>query len=431
MDLSPDQKNAVTRLEAGESLFLTGGAGTGKSETIRAFLERNPTRPIIRLASTGAAAQLIGGQTVHSFFRLPFSIHMPGPVEVSKKTLAVLRRTSTILIDEISMLRIDVFQAVVDRLMSARRGPGPFGGYQLVAVGDFAQLPPVMPWSEKQAVEHGYGRGALYAFQAKTWKDFGMAELTTVHRQAGDRPFAEWLGRLRLGEIPDLDMVNGRVREALPGAVKLVAINRMAQEINDREMAALPGDWATNEGRVSGAFSERDMRVPVQLALKPGARVILCANNMLAGYVNGSTGQLLELGRDEEGRTRARVRLDTGRVVSVTPFCWEASAYAPHAGAAGFSRIVTGTYTQLPILPGWAITIHRSQGMSIPRVHIDPTGIFEAGQAYVALSRATSLSGLTLATEVRPEDVLSDPRIRPMLSTRIRPTREDEPAPAP
>jgi ATP-dependent DNA helicase PIF1 len=407
---SEDQESAIARLEMGESLFLTGGAGTGKSETIREFLRRRPRLPVARLASTGAAAQLIGGQTVHSFFRLPPAIHAPGPVTPAASLARALRGARTILIDEISMLRVDVFQAILDRLDACRRGPGPFGGFQLVAVGDFAQLPPVMPESEREVVEHHYGDGAVFAFQSPAWSDLHTAELKTIHRQSADLAFARWLGDLRRGETPDLGLVNARVGAPQADAVKLVATNKAASAINDREMAALPGAFVEIEGRFTAGFSERDMRVPTRLALKPGARVILCANNAQAGYANGSTGRLVRCGRDDKGQPFAHVRLDAGALVNVASHVWEAVSYVG-GGAEGFTRQVTGSYRQLPILPGWAITIHRAQGMSIPKVHVDPRGIFEAGQAYVALSRATSLAGLTLAAPLRERDVMIDPRV--------------------
>lgn len=428
MQFSRDQEEALTRLSSGESLFLTGGAGTGKSQTFREFLRRNPHKPVVRLASTGQAAQLIEGQTVHAFFRLPPSIHQPGEVDVHPGLQNLLRRTRHILIDEISMLRIDVFQAVVDRLRACRCGPGPFGGYQLVAVGDFAQLPPVLPEAEKKPIAHYYGKDRLYAFQSEAWQGFGVAELTTLHRQSKDLDFALWLNKLRHGELPDLDLVNAQVGETLTGAVQLVATNKAAQIINERAMERLPGTPVVIEGRSAGKVSDREMRVPRELALKRGARVILCANNQSEGYVNGSTGTLADLRRGRDGRPTARVALDDGRLVTVTSHTWETSEYRPHEREAGFFRAVTGKYNQLPILPGWAITIHRAQGMSMPRVHVDPSGIFEAGQAYVALSRATSLKGLTLQSPLLPRHVRFDDRIKGLLSAPAHPGKE-EPCP--
>lgn len=419
MQLSEDQEDAVTRLEMGESLFLTGGAGTGKSATIQEFLRRRPSLPVARLASTGAAAQLIGGQTVHSFFRLPPAIHIPGRVDIPAGVQRSLRGARIILIDEISMLRIDAFQAILDRLRGCRKGPGPFAGFQLVVVGDFAQLPPVMTESERDVVAHHYGDGALFAFQSPAWDALGRAELTTIHRQAEDLSFARWLDGMRRGETPDIRLVNDRVGASSDEAVKLVATNKAAGAINDREMARLPGDFIHLEGRSGGAFSERDMRVPMHLSLKVGARVILCANNAQNGYVNGSTGRLVRCGLDASKKAFAHVRLDGGRLVNVVPHAWESVAYvAGGAGSAPFTRQVTGAYRQLPILPGWAITIHRSQGMSIPKVHVDPRGIFEAGQAYVALSRATSLAGLTLEAPLEPRHVMIDPRVTGFISRR-------------
>ncbi|MCW3782944.1 ATP-dependent DNA helicase [Defluviimonas salinarum] len=418
MRFSEDQEEALSRMDAGESLFLTGGAGTGKSATIEEFVRRHPRRPIARLASTGAAAQLIGGQTVHSFFQVGANIHRPHELRMPDRLRQKIKCFQTLIIDEISMLRIDTFQAVRDRLYGAARGFGDFAGYQLIVVGDFAQLPPVITETELPAISHLYGESNQFAFQSRYWPGLKTQVLNTNHRQSEDRDFARWLEEMRKGRIPDLDWINTRVCPPLEGATHLVSTNRAAQEINARAMAALPGGHYRIEGRLTGSFAERDARVPQELILKPGARVIICANDLQAGYANGSTGTLLSCSRDGSRKPIAHVRLDNGTEVQVKQHFWESVEFLPGSNGQAFERHVRGGYHQLPLLPGWAITIHRSQGMSIDRLHVDPRGIFEAGQAYVALSRATRVSGLSLAAPLLDKHVLIDERVSTFLAGR-------------
>lgn len=410
MKLSEDQGLALEAMERGESVFLTGGAGTGKTALVNEFVRRKAGKSIARLASTGAAAQLIGGQTLHSFFGLGIDIHMPHNTRVPERLKQKIKATKTFIIEEISMARIDHFQAIRDRLFGSAKGYGPFAGYQLIVVGDFAQLPPVLPEAEMKVIEELYGEGSQYAFQSRYWAGLGRHELTTVHRQAADREFAGWLNVMRSGEIPDLDYINARIGAADGAATHLVATNRAADVVNADAMARLPGGHYKIEGEVRNNFSDRNMRVPTVLRLKPGSRVIICANNPQQGYVNGSTGVLVNCSRAEDGKPVATVNLDDGRQVRVVQAVWENVSYG--LGPDGIQKNTLGAYRQLPLMPGWAITIHRAQGMSLDRLHVDPRGIFEAGQAYVALSRATSLRGLSLAAEIRPEHLIINERVR-------------------
>lgn len=410
MKLSEDQKLAIEAMERGESVFLTGGAGSGKTELVKEFVRRKAGKGIARLATTGAAAQLIGGQTLHSFFGLGIDIHMPHNTRVPERLKQKIKATNTIIIEEISMARIDHFQAIRDRLFGSAKGYGPFAGYQVIAVGDFAQLPAVLPEQEMKVIEELYGEGNHYAFQSRYWPELVRHELTTVHRQAADRDYADWLNVMRNGDIPDLDYINARIGSPDDAATHLVATNKAAEVINANAMARLPGGHYKIEGEVRNNFSDRNMRVPPILRLKPGSRVIICANNPQQGYVNGSSGILTGCSRAEDGKPVATVQLDDGRQVSVVQAVWENVSY--DLGPGGIQKNTLGAFRQLPLMPGWAITIHRSQGMSLERLHVDPRGIFEAGQAYVALSRATSLRGLSLASEVRPEHIIIDERVR-------------------
>ena len=397
--LSPDQEEAVAEMISGRSVFLNGGGGTGKSTTIEAFKAKARGRSIATLATTGAAAQLISGQTMHGFFGMGSGVHKPHDLSMPKSLAAKLRATQTVIVDEISMARIDHFQCMRDRLFGAARGFGDFGGYQLIVVGDFAQLPPVTTPGEAPVLDELYGPGKRFAHQSRYWRNLSRVDLKVVHRQAGDAPWAEWLASARRGEIGDLDLINSRVMPLPMGAVALVASRRSADTINGRMMEQLPGGSFRIEGQVTGEFPERDMRVPQEMKLKRNSRVIICANSADGGYANGSSGLFIECKRDAKGMPVAVVMLDDGRLVDVHRHTWTNVEHRVTRNAAGEARIEThdrGSYSQLPVLPGWAITIHRSQGMSLDRAHFDPTGIFVSGQAYVALSRVRTLEGLTM-----------------------------------
>ncbi|MBW3243372.1 AAA family ATPase [Epibacterium sp. DP7N7-1] len=411
MIFNSEQEAALDLLEDGESVFITGGAGVGKTALINEFVRRNPNRPIARLGTTGNAAQLIGGQTLHSFLGLGTRIHRPHDLRMDDRVKARIRMAKCIIVEEISMARIDHFQAIRDRLYGAPRGFGDFAGYQLIVVGDFAQLPPVIPPAESAALEQLYGPNKHFAFQNRYWKNLKRIELLQVHRQANDADFAAWLNCLRAGRPVDLSVINERVGKAQEGATHLVATNSAADRINAQAMEQIPGGRYRIEGEAKDVFHERSMRVPSVLQLKPGARVIICANDLPAGYVNGSTGTLIRCERDARGKPQAIVQIDGGKEVTVRQHKWENAYYSPGSDGT-LERQVRGSYRQLPLLPGWAITIHRSQGMSIDKLHVDTRGSFAPGQAYVALSRATRLSGVTLAAPIQEKHIMYDERVR-------------------
>lgn len=409
MELDPDQKYALEQLEAGKSIFLTGGAGSGKSAVLKRFLDNRPGA--VSMAPTSAAAHLIGGTTVHRFMGLPVGVIERGQ-RAHSEARQRLMKAKVLVFDEVSMLRIDHLQAIRDRLFSAARGYGDWAGYQVVMSGDFAQLPPVLTDREQPMLEKLYGKDQLFGFQSRIWGNLTPCTLTHLHRQADDLAFAQLLKTMREGRIPDLAMLDSRVGRAPEQAVRLVASNRQAEAINRERLDAIPGGVYRIQGAAQGAFNDNDMRVPTELRMKPGARVILCANDPDGAFHNGSTGIFLRAKRDERGRPEAEVQLDDGREVTVKRHVWDAVDYEYDERTRELNRDVVGRYTQLPILPGWAITIHRSQGMTLPNMHLDPSGIFAPGQLYVGLSRAPSLAGLSLAAPVTEGHVLHDHRVR-------------------
>lgn len=418
LEPSEDQSAALGLMESGRSILLTGAPGTGKTATLREFLRRNPRRRVVRLASSASVARLEGGQTVASFFGLLPGAHRPHDIKVSEQMRHRLHGVETLVIEGISQLRIDAFQAVRDRLFGAARGYGPFAGYQLICVGDFAHFPPNFPEREVATIQGLYGEDARYAFQSRHWDGLRPVELVTPHPQSTDPALAAWLAAARRGEAVDLELMNARVLPAQEGAVRLVAGEREAQAINAEEMARIPGGVYRIPGQRSGSFAERDLPVPPGLSLKPGSRVILCADGPGRLYTNGCTGTLIGCQRDPAGQPLANVRLDTGRTVTVTQHRWEAVEYLTrHKFDDGGNRVpvlarhVIGSHLQLPLLPGWAVSLHRAQGMAIDRLHIDGAGILDTGLAPLAIGRATRLSGLTLSAPLSGEMPLVDLRV--------------------
>lgn len=410
---SQDQKDAARGMMSGEDTFLTGGAGTGKSFVLNNFIAKSGKR-FLRTATTGAAATLIRGATLHSVLGLPTSIHPPGSLtDVPDKVLSLMRGVSGITVDEVSMLRIDAFQAFLETLDFVS---GKLGGkrFQVIMTGDFAQLPPVITDREAEVMSHYYG-DSVFAFEHPEWARLRVRSLVTPHRQGDDLRFARWLATIRAGGTPDLNLVNSRVAPGRrPEAVSLVATNDGAARINNDARDDLDGaDEHVFLGAVMGPFREQDMRVPPRMTLPTGSRVIVCANDRSGerAFVNGTTGVLLGKTRDEE----AIIETDEGRRIIVPQNVWEQTEYEPvtdDGEVTDYEKVVTASYRQTPILPGWAITIHRSQGMSLPEVHLDPRRMFAPGQAYVALSRATSLSGLTLESPLTEDQIIHDERVR-------------------
>lgn len=406
--LSDDQKIAMDALKSGKSTFLTGGAGTGKSTLIKTFCEQNK---VARLATTGAAAVLLRGQTAASFFKIPITVHKPNDIRDRKSHIphvAIMKVASfdAFIVDEISMMRIDQFQAMLEMMsiaQKARRGKA----FQLITVGDFAQLPPVITREESAVLRKYYGE-RLFAFEHSGWDRLDPHLLSVIHRQSGDQAYASWLSDVRLNRPIDVGYVNERVGPPPANAVRLVATNKAASVINDQRMDALPGPDLILRARTVGEFSESNAKVKAEYRMRKGARVIICQNNLMGGYVNGSTGTLLEIHNPGKPTQTARVELDNGKIVNVINATWENISYERDSMGEYVSK-PRGSFTQMPLLPGWAITIHRSQGMSLPQVHADLGGVFEAGQGYVALSRATSLAGLSLARPINVQDLMVNP----------------------
>jgi ATP-dependent DNA helicase PIF1 len=403
-------------------VLLTGRAGTGKSWFIKRLVEADKHRPQVVLAPTGLAAMNIGGQTVHSFFGFP-----PRPLLGFKEKpnwffTQNARRLSRIIVDEVSMLRADVLDAMDSHLRAAKKSVRPFGGVQMLLVGDFYQLPPVVRGEEGRLMEEA-GYASPYAFSALSLKDQGVAcfELTTIRRQT-DEHFIALLQAIR-----DREGVRDAIaalNDACVGApappvrpIILCATNAGADAYNQKGLASLPGEPRLLEGGIKGDPPKQGvgadrLPAPMTLALKPGARVIFTQNDPEGMWVNGTLGTVRKVEPDA-----VTVRIDPfddkpGEEVIVGKASWPQTRWKWNEKAGAMEVEEEWRYVQFPLAPAWAITIHKAQGMTLDHVGVDlGRGAFAPGQTYVALSRARSLEGLRLSRPLREEDVQVDPAI--------------------
>lgn len=411
-----------------QSVFLTGKAGTGKSTFLK-YICQNTKKKHVVLAPTGIAAINAGGSTLHSFFKLPFYPLLPDDPNLSlqrgriheffkytKPQRKLLEELELIIIDEISMVRADLIDAV-DRILRvySRNLREPFGGKQLLLVGDVFQLEPVVKSDEREILNRFYP--TAYFFSAKVFSQIDLVsiELQKVYRQT-DKVFVGVLDHIRSNTAgsADLQLLNTRygtdIEEHEEDMYITLATRRdNVDYINDRKLAELPGVPVTFHGEVTGDFPESSLPTSRELVLKPGAQVIFIKNDFDHHWVNGTIGVVS--GFDEEDET-LYIITDDGKECDVKPESWKNIRYKYNEKKKEIEEEVLGTFSQFPVRLAWAITIHKSQGLTFSRVVIDFTGgVFAGGQAYVALSRCTSLEGIQLKRPVNRADIFVRPEI--------------------
>lgn len=430
--LDSDQQLAIQLVHAGRNVFVSGKAGSGKSTLLNA-IRSTLAGEVVYLAPTGMAARNVNGSTIHAFFAFPPADILPfgyiPDLDLAKEE--VLACTDTIVVDEASMVRSDVF-AAIDATLRHYAPPNladsPFGGKQIVMVGDFFQLPPVVRHaSVGRELERSLG--GRFAFGPPAWQlaAFQPVVLRQAHRQAADLAFLNALDCIRCGEegVADMSLAdcvrwlneNVSVRDLPPdGVTALCTTRKMAATINGLSDAMLPGPVHAYEARIWGTFGEDEYPTERWLQFRIGSRVMLVANQPDAdggGFVNGDTGHVV--GYDPVGE-RATIQLDDGRQIHVGKYQWVHEEYTvthhPGTRRPHLERQVLGSFQQLPFRLAFAMTIHKSQGLTLDRAHIDlGRGTFAEGQLYTALSRCRSLAGLTLSRPLHLRDVLVDPAV--------------------
>jgi ATP-dependent DNA helicase PIF1 len=401
-----------------ENVFLTGNAVTGKSTLLDHF--RNTTKKNIAvIAPTGVAAVNVKGETIHSFFHFPPNIDLERAKMEAKKTSKgkIFKALETLVIDEVSMVRADLLDCISVFLQTVRKNKQPFGGVQVVMVGDLHQLPPVVTRNEQEAINGLYPSPYFFSSNVFTgltdglYKQIKFFELSTIYRQT-ERDFIDILNRVRNKQTTqaDLDRLNQCLtagEEFLDDYIYLTAMNEQADKINQFKLNEIEGQSIFFKGTTTGSFPENQFPAADQLEMKTGARVMLLNNDPNGRWINGTVGTLFQIRSDH-----VLVKLDNGEMEVVEPVTWMSYRTRLNPETMTLESQEVGSFKQIPLRLAWAITIHKSQGKTFEKVAIDlGRGAFAHGQTYVALSRCTSLRGLKLVRPLDQSSIIMDDRV--------------------
>ena len=412
--LTKEFKAALDILEnTSQNVFITGKAGTGKSTLIQHFREHTK-KSVVVVAPTGIAAFNVGGQTIHSFFKFPPQIIDKHSIN-NRIDTRLYSNIDTLIIDEVSMVRADLLDGIDLFLRKYGRDRNlPFGGTQVVLVGDLYQLPPVLSRDEAKIFNKLYE--TPYFFNSNVFKesDFEIIELTTIFRQTQDQ-FIEILNQIRVGQVSNDTLVPLNKRVSLKNSdahIMLTTTNKVAQGHNEEKLDSINKPLFTYQATIEGNFPEEDRNLPspLKLELKKGAKVMFTKNDRGGRWINGTLGEVVDL---DINKIKVRVKDGTRKETFQVPIEeWENIEYESDEETEEVKTIVVGKLKQYPLRLAWAITIHKSQGLTFPKVKINfSKGTFAHGQAYVAFSRCKTLEGLTLSKRVWVNDILIDPEI--------------------
>ena len=419
IEINDEFKRSLEIMEnSPKNIFITGRAGTGKS-TLLDYFRNNTEKEIAVLAPTGVGAVNVKGETIHSFFGFKPNVTLSNIKKKYKKESSknIYKKLDAIVIDEISMVRADLLDCVDKFLrLNANTSEKPFGGIQMIFIGDLYQLPPVVTGEEREIFKSHYE--TPYFFSAKSFDNLQMdfIELEKIYRQK-DESFIRLLNGIRNNSINDDDIkeLNQRFDPSFEPQsddfyVYLTTTNAMAEAINAKRLAELKGEVNGFYGEIEGSFGREYLPTAVELKLKVGAQVMLLNNDQYGRWVNGTIGEIRSIEANHDGDGFITVELSDGEIVEVTPFTWEIFKFYVDGGE--LASDVVGSFTQFPIKLAWAVTIHKSQGKTFDKVIIDMgRGAFTHGQTYVALSRCTTLEGIVLKKPIKKGHVLMDWRV--------------------
>ncbi len=439
LEFTPQFEKTLRLLEnTDRSLFITGRAGTGKS-TLLNYFRQTTKKKLVVLAPTGVAALNVQGQTIHSFFSFRPDITPDKVKRLQPSKQKLIRSLDAIIIDEISMVRADLLDCVDLALRLNRDYENvPFGGLQMILIGDLYQLPPVVIPREEKVFSLHYE--SPYFFSANVFRDKNFrleyVELDKVFRQK-DQSFLELLNAIRNRSISEEQLARLNARylpdfqpEEDEFYLTLTSTNEAADAINQEKLDHLPGKNRYYQGEIEGEFEEAYLPTSKVLALKEGAQVMLLTNDPYGRWVNGSIGRIEEIIKPETGAEVVMVRLSSGELVDILPHQWEIFHFELDQKKNKIISRVVGTFNQYPLRLSWAVTIHKSQGKTFDRVVVDiGRGTFAHGQVYVALSRCTSFEGLVLKKPIKKGHILMDYRVVRFL-TRFQYEQASEKLPA-
>ena len=403
----------------GRSIFLTGKAGTGKTTFLKTVVERSSKRNIV-VAPTGVAAINAGGMTIHSFFQLPFTPFVPGAkieskFDFSKEKRKLISSLDLVIIDEISMVRSDLLDAIDSVLRRYRDRYKPFGGVQLLMIGDLQQLTPVVTPDDERMLAPYYDTPYFFGSKALSQIEYVTIQLEKVYRQQDDT-FLNLLNHIREGQptADDLALLNSRCQPAFipkpeEGYIRLTTHNQMANHYNESELRKLAGRAHTYQAKIEGTFPDYAYPTAEALTLKVGAQVMFVKNDPSGEhrYYNGRIGHVTYA---DDNRLLVYCPGDA-EAIEVEPLEWENARYTLNPETREIESEVLGKFSQLPLRLAWAITIHKSQGLTFERAIIDASLSFAPGQVYVALSRCKTLEGMVLASQIPPQAIINDERV--------------------